>query len=38
MNGARWIGFVLVWLALVIFTLDAIRARRRKVVAEPVPI
>lgn len=29
MSGARWAGFVLVWLALVLFTADALRARRR---------
>lgn len=29
MSFVRWAGFVLVWLALVIFTVDAVRARRR---------
>lgn len=29
MSTARWIGFVMVWTALVIFTLDAVTARRR---------
>lgn len=29
MTGARWAGFILVWLALVIFTIDGIRGRRR---------
>jgi chloramphenicol-sensitive protein RarD len=29
MTGARWAGFVLVWLALVVFTLDAINNRRK---------
>ncbi len=29
MSGARWAGFVLVWLALVLFTADALRSRRR---------
>jgi chloramphenicol-sensitive protein RarD len=29
MSRARWAGFVLVWLALVLFTADALRARRR---------
>jgi chloramphenicol-sensitive protein RarD len=29
MTGPRWAGFVLVWLALVIFTADAISNRRR---------
>lgn len=29
MTNARWVGFVLVWLALVIFTADAMGGRRR---------
>lgn len=29
MPAARWIGFVLVWIALVIFTVDALREARR---------
>lgn len=29
MTGARWAGFVIVWSALVIFTIDAVRNRRR---------
>lgn len=29
MTGARWIGFVLVWSALVVFTVDAVTSRRR---------
>jgi len=29
MSGAAWIGFVLVWLALAIFTVDALRSHRR---------
>lgn len=29
MSGARWVGFVLVWSALVLFTVDAISHRRR---------
>lgn len=29
MGSARWFGFVLVWLALVVFTVDAWRSRRR---------
>ncbi|MCD9200016.1 EamA family transporter RarD [Aeromicrobium wangtongii] len=37
MTGARWAGFVLVWLALAIFTVDAISSRRR-IVAEPAPL
>jgi chloramphenicol-sensitive protein RarD len=31
MTSARWVGFVLVWVALVVFTLDAINTRRRLV-------
>jgi chloramphenicol-sensitive protein RarD len=31
MTGARWAGFVLVWLALVIFTVDAVNHRRKLV-------
>lgn len=38
MSSARWIGFVLVWLALVIFTLDAVRGHRRPILTEPTPI
>jgi chloramphenicol-sensitive protein RarD len=29
MTTARWIGFVLVWFALVIFTIDVLGGRRR---------
>jgi len=29
MTSARWVGFVLVWLALLIFTVDAVGNRRR---------
>lgn len=29
MSSARWVGFVLVWIALVIFTVDAVTGRRR---------
>ena len=36
MTTERWIGFILVWLALVIFTIDAITSRRRRGV-EPEP-
>ncbi|MCW2749855.1 MAG: rarD [Aeromicrobium sp.] len=38
MSGARWIGFILVWLALAVFTFDAVSSRRRVVRTEPVPI
>jgi chloramphenicol-sensitive protein RarD len=30
MPASRWIGFALVWLALVLFTLEAINHRRRQ--------
>jgi chloramphenicol-sensitive protein RarD len=30
MSGGRWIGFVLVWLALAVFTVEALRHRRRQ--------
>ncbi|HEY7811822.1 MAG TPA: EamA family transporter RarD, partial [Nakamurella sp.] len=33
MPGYRWIGFVLVWSALVVFTADAMRQARRSAVA-----
>jgi chloramphenicol-sensitive protein RarD len=29
MTTARWVGFVLVWIALVIFTVDVLGGRRR---------
>jgi chloramphenicol-sensitive protein RarD len=29
MPAARWTGFVMVWVALVIFTVDLVRATRR---------
>ena len=41
MSTGRWLGFVLVWIALVIFTVDTVRASRQRqpvstlVVAEP---
>ncbi|MET1037497.1 MAG: EamA family transporter RarD [Aeromicrobium sp.] len=40
MTTARWVGFVLVWLGLVIFTVDAITNRRRvqRQTAEACPI
>ncbi|MET0468573.1 MAG: EamA family transporter RarD [Aeromicrobium sp.] len=40
MTTARWVGFVLVWLGLVIFTVDAITNRRRvqRQAAEACPI
>lgn len=36
MTGPRWIGFLLVWSALVLFTTDAARNRRRRTPVEPV--
>lgn len=33
MPAARWIGFAVIWLALAIFTLDAVRGRRA-----PIPV
>ncbi len=38
MTGPRWAGFVLVWLALVVFTVDAATHHRRSARIEPVPI
>jgi chloramphenicol-sensitive protein RarD len=39
MPGARWLGFGLVWLALLVFTLDALGhgRRTRRLAATPVP-
>jgi len=37
MPAARWIGFGLVWVALVIFTVDLLRSRPRRPAAEFVP-
>jgi chloramphenicol-sensitive protein RarD len=34
MPAARWIGFAVIWLALVVFTADAVRGRRRT----PLPV
>ncbi|WP_229054781.1 EamA family transporter RarD [Aeromicrobium sp. Leaf350] len=38
MTGPRWAGFGLVWLALALFTTDALRNRKRPVPVEPVPV
>jgi len=40
MPAGRWIGFVLVWVALVIFTIDSLRHRRRtlRLSAEAAPV
>jgi chloramphenicol-sensitive protein RarD len=37
MPAARWIGFAVIWLALALFTLDAVRGRRRTPVPVEVP-
>jgi chloramphenicol-sensitive protein RarD len=37
MPAERWVGFGLVWVALVLFTVDLLRARPRRVVEEIVP-
>jgi chloramphenicol-sensitive protein RarD len=37
MPAERWVGFGLVWLALVLFTVDLLRARPRRVVEEVIP-
>ena len=38
MSSARWVGFILVWLALVVFTADNLANRRRALKTEPAPI
>lgn len=38
MPASRWAGFAIVWLALVIFTYDSLRAARRSRRAEPEPV
>ena len=38
MSSARWVGFILVWLALVVFTTDMLANRRRALKTEPAPI
>jgi chloramphenicol-sensitive protein RarD len=35
MPPARWAGFALVWVALVVLTVDSLRAARRPVVIDP---
>ncbi|MBL8928214.1 MAG: EamA family transporter RarD [Pseudonocardia sp.] len=37
MPAQRWVGFGLVWLALVVFTVDLVRSRSRRTVDEHVP-
>ncbi|TCK20247.1 EamA family transporter RarD [Pseudonocardia endophytica] len=36
MPTSRWIGFVLVWLALTVFTVDIVRRARRRAPVQPV--
>ncbi len=40
MSSARWVGFILVWFALVVFTIDMLNNRRRvqRTATEPAPI
>ncbi|EME21745.1 EamA family transporter RarD [Rhodococcus triatomae] len=38
MPGSRWIGFGLIWLALLVFTLDAVRRVRRSRQAVTTPV
>jgi chloramphenicol-sensitive protein RarD len=40
MPASRWIGFTLVWIALMVFTVDAVHHRRRqlKLSAEAVAL
>jgi chloramphenicol-sensitive protein RarD len=38
MSAGRWIGFGIVWIALVVFTADSIRARRTPVPTQAAPI
>lgn len=38
MSTARWVGFILVWFALAVFTADALTSRRRVMRTQPVPI
>jgi chloramphenicol-sensitive protein RarD len=38
MPAARWIGFSLVWLALVLLTVDSLAARRRRTVSAPASV
>ncbi|HVX53501.1 MAG TPA: EamA family transporter RarD, partial [Nocardioides sp.] len=35
MSTGRWLGFAIVWVALAVFTWDALRGRRRSPVAAP---
>jgi chloramphenicol-sensitive protein RarD len=38
MPAARWIGFALVWAALVVFTVDGAREHRQRRVLTPLPV
>jgi chloramphenicol-sensitive protein RarD len=40
MPTLRWVGFILIWLALVVFTVDSLRHRRRqlRLAADAVPL
>ena len=37
MPAARLAGFGLVWIALIIFTVDAVRGARQRTMADPTP-
>lgn len=37
MSAARWVGFAIVWVALVVLTVDTLMSLRRRLPAEPVP-
>ncbi len=37
MPPARWVGFALIWLALLVFTADALRRARRRCRRSPQP-
>lgn len=36
MDATRWVGFVIVWMALVLFTVDAVRSRRTRILDDVV--
>lgn len=38
MSAARWAGFGIVWVALIVLTVDSLRSLRRRVPPEPVPL
>lgn len=38
MSAARWVGFGIVWVALVVLTVDSLLTLRRRLPAEPVPL